>query len=63
MVKLNQLNDILSLKIKKVCLVEIGITPNLDSDVDIVYNEGINGTIVIDGKSYHFLKSKIIKNP
>jgi len=54
-------NDILKLKIKKVCLVELkGVIPNENSLITLNERNELDGKINIDGKEYFFIKNKFI---
>ena len=64
MVTFKNVNDeILGIKIKKVCLKEIGKIPTPDSVISLDDNFNLNGVSVIDGIEYTFENNRLIKFP
>lgn len=53
-------NEILKIKIKKVCLVELGLVPTNDSFVSINENNELDGSVVINEKSYKFKNNRLV---
>jgi hypothetical protein len=56
----NITNEILKIKIKKVCLVELGLVPTNNSFVTINENNELDGSVVIDEKSYVFKNNRLV---
>ena len=58
----NITDEILSIKIKKVCLKEIGKIPTPDSTIMLDDNFNLNGKSTIDGIEYVFENNRLVKN-
>lgn len=58
MVELKTLHEILQIKIKKVCLVNIQKVPKLDCLVSV--NDNKLEKIVIEGKEFNFKNDKLV---
>jgi len=52
---------ILEIKIKKVCLVQLGFVPTADSEVTLNENNQLDGVVTIKGISYLFSENKFMR--